>query len=246
MVRDTTAMTEHSGAEEGGAVSAAGEEAIRTILSSLRDNMKGEDGGGGVVGQATAGLDPLLLDPQILSHQHPAVNTMLRLHSMALKGLSEFIIEDVKVNVRLLTVTVSLSYDTLLLEGQYDLQGKLVKVIPVSARGPFTITTTNSRVTLRAKLKEYRGRLEVRDMNTEVVFEGVRCHLAQMTGGAMVSKILNPILTDNLERERHKVASSINLILKTALNNELKNYNLGVSLQLLRTSDKLMRRASLY
>lgn len=67
-----------------------------------------------------------------------------------------------------------------------------------------------------------------------------------MTGGAMVSKILNPILTDNLERESNRVAASINLILKTALNNELKNYNLGVSLQLLRTSDKLMRRASLY
>lgn len=63
-----------------------------------------------------------------------------------MQGLSEFIIDDVRVNVQLLTVTVSLSYDTLMLDGEYDVQGKLVKVIPVSARGPFTVTTNNSKV----------------------------------------------------------------------------------------------------
>lgn len=50
------------------------------------------------------------------------------------------------MNVQLLTITVSLAYDTLLLDGEYELQGKLVKVIPISARGPFTVTTNNAKV----------------------------------------------------------------------------------------------------
>lgn len=102
------------------------------------------------------------------------------------------------------------------------------------------------QVTLRAKLKECRGRLEVRDLTSDLILEGVRCRLAQMTGGALVSKVLNSLLTDLLRRERPRLAHELSAALKTLLNNELKNFNLGVSLQLLQTSDRLMRRGSLY
>ncbi|XP_027224379.1 uncharacterized protein [Penaeus vannamei] len=243
MVRETGVMTEQSAAEEGGAVSAAGEEAIRSLLASCRESMKGEPG------RTTAGvipLDPLSVETQIITHQHPALTISVKLSNMALTGLSEFVIEEVKVNVQLLTITVSLAYDTLLLDGEYELQGKLVKVIPISARGPFTVTTNNAKVTLRAKLKECRGRLEVRDLTSDLILEGVRCRLAQMTGGALVSKVLNSLLTDLLRRERPRLAHELSAALKTLLNNELKNFNLGVSLQLLQTSDRLMRRGSLY
>lgn len=72
-----------------------------------------------------------------------------------LQGLSEFIIEDVRVNVQTLAVTINLRYDSLLLDGEYDLTGKLVKVIPLSARGPFTVTTTNSRVSTGTRNDKY-------------------------------------------------------------------------------------------
>ncbi|XP_071519027.1 uncharacterized protein [Panulirus ornatus] len=242
MVLDTVVMSDQA-AEEGGAVSAAGEEAIRSLLAALRESMKGEEGVGSLV---TPCMDPMEVESQVITHQHPALRFTVRLHNMGLTGLSEFIIDDVRVNVQLLTVTVSLSYDTLMLDGEYDLQGKLVKVIPISTRGPFTVTTNNSKVTLRFKFKECRGRLEVKDLTSELILESVRCRLSQMTGGAMVSKVLNSILTDTLRAERERLANDISLILKTLLNNELKNFNLGVSLQLLRTSDKYMRRGSLY
>lgn len=102
------------------------------------------------------------------------------------------------------------------------------------------------QVTLRVKLKECRGRLEVRDVTSELVLESVRCRLSQMTCGAVVSKVLNSILTDTLREERQRIAHYLSLNLKTLLDNELKNINLGVSFQLLRTSDKYMRRGSLY
>ena len=63
-----------------------------------------------------------------------------------LQGLSEFIIEDVCVNVQTLAVTINLRYDSLLLDGEYDISGKLVKVIPLSTRGPFTVTASNAKV----------------------------------------------------------------------------------------------------
>lgn len=50
------------------------------------------------------------------------------------------------MNVQTLAVTINLRYDSLLLDGEYDLSGKLVKVIPLSARGPFTVTASNSKV----------------------------------------------------------------------------------------------------
>ncbi|KAK8740881.1 hypothetical protein OTU49_002745, partial [Cherax quadricarinatus] len=217
------------------AVSAAGEEAIRLILASLRESMRGEESVGGLV---TPSMDPLPVERHIITHQHPALNIIVKLYNMGLTGLSDFIIEDVRVNVQLLTVIVSLGYDTLLLDGEYDLQGKLVKVIPISARGPFTVTTNNAKVTLRVKLKECQGRLEVRDLTSELILESVRCRLSHMTGGALVSKVLNTLLSDLLRREKQRLAQDLSLALKTLLNNELKNFNLGVSLQLLRTSDK--------
>lgn len=240
-------MTDQSAADEGGAVSAAGEEAIRSLLASLKESMKGDGGvAGGNAAAGTTPLDPLAVETQVITHHHPALNITVRLSGMGLTGLSDFMIDDVRVNVQLLTITVSLSYDTLLLDGEYELHGKLVKVIPLSTRGPFTVTTNNSQVTLRARLKECRGRLEVRELNSDLILEGVRCRLTHMTGGALVSKVLNSLLTDHLKRERHRLAHDLSAVLKTLLNNELKNFNLGVSLQLLRTSDKYMRRGSLY
>ncbi|XP_064096879.1 uncharacterized protein LOC135208523 isoform X3 [Macrobrachium nipponense] len=221
----------------GGAVSAAGEEAIRSLLASLRESMKADGAGGGGNKAGVSPLDPLAVETQVITHHHPALNITVRLTGMGLTGLSDFMIDDVRVNVQLLTIVVSLSYDTLLLDGEYELHGKLVKVIPLSARGPFTVTTNNSQVTLRARLKECRGRLEVRELNSDLILEGVRCRLSQMTGGALVSKVLNSLLTDLLRRERHRLAQDLSAVLKTLLNNELKNFNLGVSLQLLRTSD---------
>ncbi|KAG7163103.1 uncharacterized protein LOC121873255 [Homarus americanus] len=243
MVRYTAGMTEHSAAEEGGAVSAAGEEAIRAILASLRESMKGEEGSGGIVAPP---MDPMALETQVIAHQNSALNITVRLYNMSLTGLSEFIIEDVRVNVQLLTLIVCLGIDTLQLNGEYDLQGKLLKVIPISARGPFTVTTNNAKVTLRVKLKECRGRLEVRDLTSDLILESVRCRLSQMTGGALVSRFLNSVLTDVLRQERQRLAHDLSVVLKTLLNKELGNFNLGVSLQLLRTSDKFMRRGSLY
>ena len=62
------------------------------------------------------------------------------------QGLLDFIIEDVKMNVQTLNVNVTLSYESLTVEGFYDTSGKLFKFIPFSARGPFEVTTSNPKV----------------------------------------------------------------------------------------------------
>lgn len=62
-------------------MSAAGEEAIRSILASLREAMKGEEGIGGVL---TPALDPLAVETQTITHQHPALNIAIKLYNMGL------------------------------------------------------------------------------------------------------------------------------------------------------------------
>ncbi|XP_063881884.1 uncharacterized protein LOC135112006 isoform X4 [Scylla paramamosain] len=191
MVREATkgiaAMTEHSGSEEGGAISAAGEEVIRGLLATLREDMKKEESGGDEV----LALDPLVVESQLLSYQHSAASFVVKLQGMEIIGLSEFIIEDVCVNVQTLAVTINLRYDSLLLDGEYDISGKLVKVIPLSTRGPFTVTASNARITLWVKLKTCRGRLEVGQLRSELVVGDVHLDLSHMTGGSLVSKHCN-------------------------------------------------------
>ncbi|XP_050715518.1 uncharacterized protein LOC126998138 [Eriocheir sinensis] len=245
MVREAAtkiaAMTEHSGSEEGGAISAAGEDVIRGLLATLREDMKKDDCGGDEV----LALDPLVMESQLLSYQHSAANFVVKLQDMEIIGLSEFIIEDVRVNVQTLAVTINLRYDSLLLDGEYDLSGKLVKVIPLSARGPFTVTASNSKVTLWIKLKTCRGRLEVGRLSSELVVGDVHLNLSHMPGGALVSKYINSHLANQIRTHWQQHEPELSLVLKKHLNDELKNFNL-MSLQLLQSTDKYMRRGSLY
>ena len=78
------------------------------------------------------------------------------------------------------------------------------------------------------------------------MLQGVKTRLSQLPGGALVSRLLDNILTELLHREKTRLASILSASLKTMLNNELKNLNLGLSLHLLQTSDKYIRRGSLY
>ncbi|MPC51756.1 hypothetical protein E2C01_045609 [Portunus trituberculatus] len=237
MVREATkgiaAMTEHSGSEEaGGAISAAGEEVIRGLLATLREDMKKEESGGDEV----LALDPLVVESQLLSYQHSAASFV---------GLSEFIIEDVCVNVQTLAVTINLRYDSLLLDGEYDISGKLVKVIPLSTRGPFTVTASNARITLWVKLKTCRGRLEVGQLRSELVVGDVHLDLSHMTGGSLVSKYVSSHLANQIRTHWQQHEPELSMVLKKHLNDELKNVSL-MSLQLLQSTDKYMRRGSLY
>lgn len=237
-----TAMTEHSGSEEaGGAISAAGEEVIRGLLATLREDMKKEESGGDEV----LALDPLVVESQLLSYQHSAASFVVKLQGMEIIGLSEFIIEDVCVNVQTLAVTINLRYDSLLLDGEYDISGKLVKVIPLSTRGPFTVTASNARITLWVKLKTCRGRLEVGQLRSELVVGDVHLDLSHMTGGSLVSKYVSSHLANQIRTHWQQHEPELSMVLKKHLNDELKNVSL-MSLQLLQSTDKYMRRGSLY
>ena len=139
-----------------------GEEYIRTMLASLREDMReGEDC-----------LDPKSLEMKTISHRHPAISVSVSLTCMVLKvspsfihltnknyelkisidmvyilqGLSDFRIEEVNFNFQALTLSVSLSYESLNLEGRYEFKGKLVKMIPLSGKGPFCVTTYHPMV----------------------------------------------------------------------------------------------------
>ena len=61
----------------GGAVSAAGEEALLSLLESLRVNMRTPPVG-------AIPLDPLTLEDQIIELKHPALNATVNLDSMAI------------------------------------------------------------------------------------------------------------------------------------------------------------------
>ncbi|KAL7642697.1 UNVERIFIED_CONTAM: hypothetical protein RMT77_007262 [Armadillidium vulgare] len=223
--------------KEGGALSEAGEEAIRTLLLSLKEAMRQEGEGR---------LDPLALDVQTITHHHPAISLTINLSLMVLKGLSEFRIEEVHLNVQTLTLAISLSCDSLKLEGRYDLKGKLVKVIPVSGSGPFFVTTDHPQVRLRARLHEVRGHLLVLNLKSELDIHGVKTYLRNLPCSSLVSRMLDNVLSETLHREKARLSQELSSSLKELLNNELRNFNLGVPVQILKTGDKLMRRSSSY
>lgn len=62
----------------GGAISAAGEDVIRGLLATLREDMKKDDCGGDEV----LALDPLVMESQLLSYQHSAANFVVKLQDM--------------------------------------------------------------------------------------------------------------------------------------------------------------------
>ncbi|KAG0721925.1 hypothetical protein GWK47_045456 [Chionoecetes opilio] len=62
----------------GGAISAAGEDVIRGLLATLREDMRKEESGG----EEVFVLDPLVMESQYLSYQHSAANFVVKLQGM--------------------------------------------------------------------------------------------------------------------------------------------------------------------
>ena len=62
------------------------------------------------------------------------------------QGLCEFVADDVQRNFGDLTAFVKLSCQDLRLAGQHQVKAKLAKVIPLTRRGGFTVTTENPQV----------------------------------------------------------------------------------------------------
>lgn len=101
------------------------------------------------------------------------------------------------------------------------------------------------QITLWIKLRTCRGRLEVGQLRSELVVGDVHLSLSNMTGGALVSKYINSHLANQIRTHWQQHETELSMVLKKHLNDELKNVSL-MSLQLLQSTDKYMRRGSLY
>ncbi|KAF2368501.1 hemolymph juvenile hormone binding, partial [Trinorchestia longiramus] len=222
----------------GGVVSAVGEETLVTLLEALRVNMRTPPLG-------SIALDPLVLDDQVIQHRHPALSATINLDAMTITGLSEYAIDQVTLNVGELTAFLQLSYGELRLGGQHVLKARIARVIPLTRRGGFTVTTENPQVRIRVGLRVVRGRLEVRNVSTRLEISGVKTKLTNLPASGLLARILDEVLEDLLKQELPRLEVEINAALKSLLNTEFSNYNVGMSLQILRTSDKLMRRGSI-
>ncbi|XP_018022364.1 uncharacterized protein LOC108678454 [Hyalella azteca] len=222
----------------GGAVSAVGEETLVTLLEALRVNMRTPP-----VGCVT--LDPLVLEDQVIQHSHSALTTTINLDTMTITGLSEYTIDEVKMNVGELTAFLQLSYKELKLGGQHALKARIARVIPITRRGGFTVTTEHPQVRIKVRLRVVKGRLEVRNVSTSLEISGLKTKLTNLPASGILARILNEVLGDLLREELPRLEVEIDGALRSLLNTEFSNYNVGMSLQILRTSDKLMRRGSI-
>jgi hypothetical protein len=74
---------------------------------------------------------------------------------------------------------------------------------------------------------------------------GLKTKLTNLPASGILARILNEVLGDLLREELPRLEVEIDGALRSLLNTEFSNYNVGMSLQILRTSDKLMRRGSI-
>lgn len=90
-----------------------------------------------------------------------------------------------------------------------------------------------------------RGRLEVRTVSTRLEILGVKTRVPNLPASALLGRLLDAMLEDVLRAVLPRLEVELDGALKSLLNTEFSNYNVGMSLELLRTSDKLMRRGSI-
>ena len=83
------------------------------------------------------------------------------------------------------------------------------------------------------------------NITTELDVTKVHTSVPNLPASALLGRAIGSMLSQMLKNELPRLELEFNRTLKDLLNTEFSNYNLGLTLHVLRTHDKLVRRASI-
>ncbi|CAL1286096.1 unnamed protein product [Larinioides sclopetarius] len=115
-----------------------------------------------------------------------------------IEGLSGFIMDNLHADLQNLSLTFNLRIPWIKAYGNYSINGKIIKIVPLRGNGEFRIESYNLSVSAKASLETSDDdHLQLsKDFDVEMDFDKVELHLENFLGGGRWTEVLLKILND--------------------------------------------------
>ncbi|XP_054714406.1 uncharacterized protein LOC129224001 [Uloborus diversus] len=118
---------------------------------------------------------------------------------LTVEGLSGFVLEYMNADIKNLSLRFNLTIPHIRAVGNYTLDGKIIKIIPVRGNGSFWVESYNLSVAAKASMdtSEKDNHLQLSsDFDVEIDFDKVQIDLENFLGGGRWTEILLKIVSD--------------------------------------------------
>ncbi|XP_076338261.1 uncharacterized protein LOC143240162 [Tachypleus tridentatus] len=199
---------------------------LRIVLENFRNIMKT-----GSSNPKIPVLDPLSIRPQNINKQSGKTKISVKLWDILIRGLSDFQIQQLKVDIKKLTLQIKLNIPKLIATGQYELEGKIINIFPLSGKGKAKIEANNVNVGGNAILTLSGEKLQVSSLDLHLTFHSISVNFENLLGGGSLGDLVNNLISSLgrplFDKFGPKLLTDLENGLKRSLNKELGKYSLS-------------------
>ncbi|XP_035215793.1 uncharacterized protein LOC118189317 isoform X2 [Stegodyphus dumicola] len=118
--------------------------------------------------------------------------------NVLVEGLSGFVLDYLRADLQNLSLRFNLTIPWIKAVGNYSLNGKIIKIIPLRGEGEFWVESFNLSVAAKASIDNSdENHLQLsKDFDVEMDFDKVQMHLDNFLGGGRWTEVLLKILND--------------------------------------------------
>ncbi|GAB6032095.1 hypothetical protein CHUAL_010459 [Chamberlinius hualienensis] len=147
-----------------------------------------------------------------------------------IKGLSQFIIRHLLVNLETLRLDLTLIVPNLHVEGVYELDGKAVGFVPLSGHGPFWVAALELVATGYASLRiNSEDHLDLQKLNIDLNVDKIGLNFDNLLGGGTIGEVANNVASalskGTFDRIKPRIVANLESSLRNKLNDELRHFD---------------------
>lgn len=145
---------------------------------------------------------------------------------MTIEEMSNFEVRNIKANLETYFLKLDLKLKAVQAKGNYSMDGKLLKIFPLSGHGQFSINLTNAEIYGVGKLYPAEGTLQMKKLELDLSWKKLDAYLENFLGGGKFSEVLQRILPNvgkkAFDSYKPQILNHLNTLLIKELNKMFK------------------------
>lgn len=175
-------------------------------------------------------LDPLKIADFNVDEDTGLTSIRATFFNVEIRGLSSFIVNHVRVNLENLRLDLSLLVPNLQVEGQYQLDGRAVGILPLSGNGAFWVVAVQLVASGFALLQvNSKDHLDLQNLNLDLDVFDIELNFDNLLGGGAIGEVANNVASalskGTFGLIKPRILASLESSLRNKLNDELRHFD---------------------
>ncbi|GFT17860.1 uncharacterized protein NPIL_428191 [Nephila pilipes] len=165
------------------------EKYLREAIENFREQMKV-----GIPAINMPVLDPLYLQNLQINVYENLATMDLHIKTLAVRSLSDFNITHLTPNLEEFYLGINLTLTEINVHGQYKVDGRLLKILPIYGQGYFDINATDVRISGVGKLGFTTDTMQMDLLKLDLFWKNLDVFMENFLGGGSFSNVLQRII----------------------------------------------------